>query len=717
MNLPRIFSACQHTLVAIFLCLNASALHAQEVVFTDGFEPASARDDAQAARFLNRATFGATPADIAALRASSYSAWIDQQISQPATLQRLALQTLTGTFVSTQAAQVSISQNDRMRHWYRTAVVGADQLRQRLVWAISQIIVISDQGDALSGEPLMLAEWNDILVRNAFGNYRNLLQEATRSPTMGRWLTSLRNRKFEGTLSPDENYAREIMQLFSIGLLERNMDFSPVVIGGNTIPTYDNATITAIARAFTGLSYDCTGNAAVAGTDTTLLRNCGGTTCTGTDCRFESPTFSQRYFNDPTRDDSPANVSGTTNVFRGLRHEDFFRPLVCYPRYNDTGRQSNGLVWDPALGQPAPAKRIVIGGAELLNIAEIGAGQATPPNCNTTNANANTIPAATRAACLQYCESNVDSIVDLLFNHPNTGPVVAQQLIQRFVTSNPSSAYITRVACTFGGSTAPLAQCPTRTSNLRGDLAATVRAVLLDPEALATSNAVNFGKGREPMLKMLAIWRSMAAVMPEISNRNWGPTNPQDTFAQRPLGAPTVFNFYEPSYQQPGVIARTDINGNTVASDALGLVSPEFKIINEVSSVLSGNELLNRVCNGYGGNNCSGAFAAAPPASPYLPPASLDALPLTDDIALIEALNVRLMDGSMSGTMSLTGTCANGLAAGGVGSGMKGILYRLVRCAIPGQTSTFGATVDDRRRKALYLLHIIAISPEYSTQR
>ncbi len=707
MHLPRIFSACQRTVLALVLGLSASTSYAQEVLFTDGFEPARAQTDAQAARFLNRATFGATAADIALLRAGNYSAWIDQQISRPITLQRVALQALAGTFVSTQAAQVSIRQDDRIRHWYRSAVVESDQLRQRLAWAISQIIVISDQGDALSGEPLMLAEWNDIIMRNAFGNYRDLLQQATRSPTMGRWLTSLRNRKFEGTLSPDENYAREIMQLFSIGLIERNLDFSPVLIGGNTIPTYDNATITAIARAFTGLSYDCTGNALVAGTDTSILRNCGGTTCTGTDCRFESPTFSQRYFNDPTRDDSAANVSGTTNIFRGLRHEDYFRPMVCYPRYNDTGRQSNGTPWDPALGlgQPTPAKRIVIGGAELLNIAEIATvpGQPSPPNCNSTATNVSTIPATTRTACLQYCESNVDNIVDLLFNHPNTGAVIAQQLIQRFVTSNPTPAYIRRVACTFGGTTAPLAQCPIRTSNLRGDMAATVRAVLLDSEALASTAPVNFGKTREPLLKMMAIWRSMGAVMPEISNRTWGPTNPQDTFVQRPFGAPTVFNFYEPSYQQPGAIA------------AAGLLSPEIKIINEVSIVLTGNELLSRICNGY--NNCNSAFSATPPTSPYIPPASLDALPLTDDIALIEAFNTRMMAGSMSGTMNLSGTCAAGLGAGGVGTGMKGILYRLVRCAIPGQTAAFGATVDDRRRKALYLLHIIAISPEYNTQR
>jgi uncharacterized protein (DUF1800 family) len=718
MNAPKIWSICHHTLLIFVLCFSASAAHAQEVLFTDGFEPARAASDAQAARFLNRATFGATTVDIADLRARNYSAWIDQQISQPASLQRFALQSLAGTFVSTQTVRVDITQNDRLRHWYRTAVYAPDQLRQRLAWALSQIIVVSDQSDALSGEPLMLAEWNDIVVRNAFGNYRNLLQEATRSPTMGRWLTSLRNRKFEGTISPDENYAREVMQLFSIGLIERNLDFSPVVIGGNTIPTYDISTIAAVARAFTGLSYDCTGNAAVAGTDTTVLRNCSGTsTCTGTDCRFEPALLAQRFFNNPPRDDGAANVSGGSNIFRGLLHEDFFRPMVCYPRYNDTGRQPGGLPWNSALGQPTPAKRIVIGGTELLNIAEIGAGQAVPPDCNKLGA---TITAAERAACLQYCESNVNNIVDLLFNHPNTGPVIAQQLIQRFVTSNPSPAYIRRVACTFGGSTAPLAQCPIRSTNLRGDMAATVRAVLLDPEALATSNAVNFGKSREPLLKLLAIWRSMAAVLPEISNRFWGPTEKAETldiFGQRPYGAPSVFNFYEPGYQQPGAIARTNINGNPVASDALGLLSPEFKIINEVSSVLTGNYLLNRICNGYGAENCNGSFAATPPGAPYLPPASLDALPLSDDIALIEALNTRLMGGSMTGTMVSTGACASGLAAGGVGTGMKGILYRLMRCEMPAQVPGFGSTVDDRRRKALYLLHIIAVSPEYNTQR
>jgi uncharacterized protein (DUF1800 family) len=685
--------------------LSQTAL-AQEAIFQSGFEAARPANDAEAARFLNQATFGATATEMTIVRQVGYAGWIDQHLTRSPTLQRLPIQTLAGTFTSVQGAQVSIGQNDRLRQWYQTVVNGQDQLRQRMAWALSQIIVISDQGDALSGETLMLAEWNDIILRNAFGNYRDLLQQATRSPTMGRWLTSLRNRKFEGTIAPDENYAREIMQLFSIGLIERNMDFSPVLIGGNNVPTYDNSTITALSRAFTGLSYDCTGNGAVAGTDTTILRNCGGVACTGTDCRFESPTNSQRFFNEPPRDDALSNVSGTTNFGRGLRHPDFFRPMVCYPRYADTGRQTNGAVWDPALGQPLVAKRIVIGGAELLTIPEIGAGQATPPNCHLSNSttNQNIISPANRAACLQYCEGSVDNVVDLLFNHPNTGPVIAHQLIQRFVTSNPSPAYIRRVACTFGGTTAPLAQCPVRTTNLRGDLAATVKAVLLDPEARAayTAQAANFGKTREPLLKLLAIWRSMNAVLPEISNRNWGPTGPQDSFVQRPLGAPTVFNFYEPDYSQPGQITQ------------LGLNSPELKIINEVSAVLSGNELLNRICAGY--NSCASAFAT-PNNTAYIPPAALDALPLTDDAALIEVFNTRLMGGSMTGTISTSGSCAAGLGAGGVGTGMKGILYRMVRCAIPGQQATFGNTVDERRRKALYLLHVIAVSPEYGTQR
>jgi uncharacterized protein (DUF1800 family) len=696
---------------ALLTLLCWAQAQAQEAsFFSSGFEVVQPTTDAEAARFLNQGTFGANPTDIATLRAIGYSNWIERQRMIAPGLRRVALQTLAANLNSG-----SLDRADRIRQWWLHAVTGDDQLRQRMAYALSQIIVISDQGDALSGETLMMAEWNDILLRNAFGNYRTLLMEATRSPMMGRWLTSIRNRKLEGTIAPDENYAREIMQLFSIGLYDRNMDGSPVLVGGQRVPTYDNQTIATVARVFTGLAYGCTaGNAFIDGTLIEMPRICGNG-CVGTDCRFVGSgtrTLFTLFFGDPPRDDRTENLIGATVLNRGLRHPDFFRPMVCYPRYNDTGRQSNGQPWVPANNQPTPAKTITISGANLLTLPEIGAGSPTPPNCHATDAN---ISAANRTACLNYCESGVDSLVDTLFNHPNTAPFVAEQLIQRFVTSNPSPAYVRRVACAFAGSTATAADCPGARVGARGDLARTLRAVLLDADARVSyaSAPVNFGKPREPMLKMLAVWRSFGAFMPPIANRNGGTTNPESIFGQRPLGAPSVFNFYEPDYQQPGQVSSVNVNGVTVANTEDGLVSPEFKIINEVSIVDTANTMFGVICAGY--NNCQNAFQATPPTTPHIPPASLDALPLTSNAQLIEALNVRMMGGMMSGTIAVGGACADTVGAGGVGTGMKGVLYQLVQCSIP---ATFGATsVDERRRKALYLISLIAISPEYGTQR
>ena len=688
-------------------CITVSK--AQEAsFFQSGFEITQPSTDAEAARFLNQATFGATPADIASLRAIGYSNWIEAQRMVPATLQRPPLQSLAADLTTG-----NLNRDDRIRQWWLSSVNGNDQLRQRMAYALSQIIVISDQGDALSGETLMVAEWNDILLRNAFGNYGNLLREATRSPMMGRWLTALRNRKLEGATAPDENYAREIMQLFSIGLFDRNMDGTEVLIGGQRVPTYDNQTIATVARAFTGLSYDCSGDQPLDGTFITMLRTCGNT-CVGTDCRFVGSgtrTLFTLFFNDPPRDDAQANLAGANVLNRGLRHPDFFRPMVCYPRYNDTGRQSNGQLWNPANNQPTPAKQVNISGATVLTIPEIGAGSPTPPNCHSTDAN---ISAANRTACLNYCESGVDTLANTLFNHPNTPPFVAYQLIQRFVTSNPSPAYVRRVSCAFAGSTASAADCAGPRVGPRGDLARTLRAVLLDADARVSlaSAPTNFGKPREPMLKMLAIWRSFGAVFSRLSVRNGGTTFPEGDFGQRPIGAPSVFNFYEPDYQQPGQIAQVNVNGTAVANPDDALVSPEFKIINEVTAISTANRLFSVICNGYGGN-CSGNFAAQ--ISPYLSPTVLDALPLTNNQALIEALNLRMMGGAMSGTIVPAGLCANGLNAGGVGTGMKGALNLMVQCAFP---PTFGATsVDERRRKALYLIHLVSISPEYGTQR
>jgi len=712
-------------------------------------------NDADAARFLNMATFGATVTDIAAVRTQTPGAWLETQLnSGNVTLMRPWLE----AYAASLPAGQSVQQDQRVQRWYHNAVTSPDQVRQRVAWALGQIVITSNRDDFLANEPIMVAEWNDIIVRNALGNYRNLLQEVTYSPMMGVYLTTLRNRKFElsqvgcpngatscalnNGVQPDENYAREVQQLFSIGLLVRGPDFyttypdpgNPI----NLLNTYAEDDISTLARVFTGLSFSCTqGTSTVGGVP--INTNCGAnnTACTGIGCRYTNAAglFGRSPPGDPDPDD------------RGLLHPDWYRPMVCYPRYNDNGRNVAGQVLpepdsDPGLpaGSPPPNKVLVLntstGTVSLTIPPSFGPGSSTL-NCHATGA---AVPADVQQQCIDYCEGSINQALDLLFNHPNTEVMVARQLIQRLVTSNPTPGYVTRVAQKFANNGA----------GVRGDMKATVRAVLMDAEArrpfAAANQPVNFGKVREPMLKQVALWRHFNAISgdtallpatnPQGGNANplagqpgqrrWSTNNnPQDTYQQRPQGAPSVFNFYEPDYRQPGAV-----------TDA-GLFSPEFQIIHEVTSVSAANDLYTRICSGYGGgnNNCSSGALTLPTDRAYFPTAQVDLIParmtlaggapapgasptLAEDTALIEFYNTRMMGGTMSGTIAANPQCPSG-----TGTGMKGLLINALRCSggvnadVTGGAAGAAGQVERQRRKALYLMHLIAISPEYSTQR
>lgn len=351
----------------------------------------------------------------------------------------------------------------------------------------------------------------------------------------------------------------------------------------------------------------------------------------------------------------------------------------------------------------------------MLAEVDPGLARGVAVNCDALNAAS---PADQKAKCLNYCNSGIESAIDLLFNHPNTATMVSRQLIQRLVTSNPSPAYIERVASIFANNG----------SGLRGDLNAVVKAVLFDDEARRAvdhpQSDIDAGKPREPLLKMVQIWRSFGAVSGDTGGNgyrrwaryaavcnsgNW----PQCAYSQRPLGAPSVFNFYEPDYQVPGDIAD------------LGLFSPEFQVINESSSILAANDIYNQLCAGRGtGNNhnCHGPLhTPVPTTHAYFPDAVLDALPGgncgilcsgAQDAQLIEALNLRLFAGAMSGTLDNPSVPDDAVA----NTGMKGTLLRLLQ---NGFTGSFGEAnaQNARRREILYLLHIVAISPEYATQR
>jgi uncharacterized protein (DUF1800 family) len=705
----------------------------QAALFADSFESFAPQVEiGEASRFLQQATFGATPEEIHRVRRLGLEAWIDQQVAEPATLSRPFLEALAVERRTAPAAPRTINQEDRLHRWVDTAVRAPDQLRQKMAHALSQIVVVSDRADSLFNEPLMMAEWNDLLVRNALGNYRTLLQEATRSPMMARYLTFLRNRKFDlepiclrpqggGEINcdsldappytivryvipnngsqPDENYAREVMQLFSIGLVDRDPDFSPVLLGGEPIPTYDQQTVTTLARALTGLSYDCSGDAEVGGVP--IPRDCGAG-CIGADCRFTNART--LFFDDPPR----ATVPNSTLV-SSVIHPDFLRPLVCYPRYHDNGRDlrrfelpgpggsnpiANTTLLDanavPA-GTPPDAKVLSLSGTVVETLLEQSPDQSKEQvaDCNASGPAAlSSLDASQRAACVAHCEDDVTRAIDALFDHPNTAPMVSRMLIQRLTTSNPSPQYVERVSLVFEDNGA----------GVRGDLRAVTEAILLDAEARlppADERFADSGKPREPLLKLLALWRAFGAV--SADGWRWGLRTPETAFLQRPLGAPSVFNFFEPDYRQPGAIADAE------------LYSPEFQVINENSALLSANEMLVRICIGY--DNCGSPFAQPSGDRAYFPPQQLDALP-QDDVALIEELDLRLMGGLMSGEISDPSSCS-------ANSGMKGTLYKLLHCGLAGTLgdSSQNADVNARRRKVLYLLHLIAISPEFIHQR
>lgn len=217
-----------------------------------GGQPPPAISRAEAWRFLNQATFGATEAEAQALASTGYEAWIDQQLARPASLELPHVQQAFASYPP--GADFTRLHEDRIDIWLRNAVGAPDQLRQRVAFALSEIMVIS-QLSPLVGYPWGSASYYDTLARGAFGSFRQLMEDVTLHPAMGVYLSMLGNQKPDAArnIRPDENYARELMQLFTIGLVELNEDGSIRQDAlGNPIPTYDQAVIEGFAHVYTG---------------------------------------------------------------------------------------------------------------------------------------------------------------------------------------------------------------------------------------------------------------------------------------------------------------------------------------------------------------------------------------------------------------------------------------------------------------------------------
>ena len=206
---------------------------------------------AEAFQFLNQTTFGALEAEANRVIAMRHEAWIDDQMMKPASLNLPFLRLLPIV------QPLGLMNADRVDIWFRNALHGDDQLRQRVAFALSEIFVVSQLG-ALNDAPFSTASYYDLLVENAFGNYRDLIQKVTLHPAMGVYLSMLSNEKPDvaNNIRPDENYARELMQLFSIGLVELNQDGSRRLDDqGRVIPTYDQSIIEGFAHVYTGWTY------------------------------------------------------------------------------------------------------------------------------------------------------------------------------------------------------------------------------------------------------------------------------------------------------------------------------------------------------------------------------------------------------------------------------------------------------------------------------
>ncbi len=440
-----------------------------------------ATSDAEAARFLAQASFGATDASVAAVRAGTFGQWIDAQMALPATHH---LDYVTARRAELEARDGNDGfQRPREEAFWQTALTAPDELRQRMAFALSQILVISQVG-SLDGAHVGTSLYYDQLVDGAFGNFRDLLETVTLSPMMGQYLSMMRNRKPdpETGSEPDENYAREIMQLFTIGLTKLHTDGSVRLSSdGVPIPTYSQDDIVGLAHVFTG--------------------------------------WGPHY--DPG--DPPLNGNGTvrstTSFFLYGRDEE--RPMTFYPEFGD---QRN---------------RTIVGGVSV-------AGAASGPE-------------------------RMATALDTLSNHPNVGPFLARHLIQKLVTSNPSPGYIHRVARVFNADS----------DGVRGNLGATLRAVLLDPEArnAAARTSISFGKGAEPVLRFARLLRATGALPPRRDEGD--PRYFLDLRYSLPeqsvLQSPSVFNFFLPGYSAPGPVSAT------------GLVSPEYQILTDTTVINQAN--------------------------------------------------------------------------------------------------------------------------------
>jgi uncharacterized protein (DUF1800 family) len=540
-----------------------------------------------AARFLEQATFGPTDADIRTLSLEGYQAWLNQQFAiqptpaEPAVEQALIVNNPPCATADVTCNSMLFLQNNQdeglvQGTFWQQSLAAPDELRQRVKYALSQIFVISSNNTtAIQNMPRGEASYYDMLGNDAFGNYRQLLQDVTLSPMMGQFLSMLGNDKGNATTDPDENYAREVMQLFTIGLWQLNNDGSQQLANGQPIPTYSNTDVMGLAAVFTGFSWDIPGDTSDDG-----WSNC---------CLYVGPGYGEELL-----------------------------PMTTYPDHHSTVEKDFLGVTIPASGSPDPNGDLTIA-------------------------------------------------LNTLFNHPNLPAFFSKQMIQHLVTSNPSPAYVNRVAQVFINDG----------TGVRGNLQAVITAILMDPEARDSATYVGnpqYGKVRESLLRYTE-WARAFTAQSRTGSFDMGSTeDPIYGLGEMWLRSPTVFNWFAPGYTPP----------NSPIS-AAGLLSPEMQMTN-VSTVVG---YINYLQGTIGANAQGGPDVF----SYYGTEMTLAATP----DQLLDRINLLLMSGQMSSNL------------------YNEILAAIAAIPIPsGDQNAINAALLSRVQTAIYLT---VASPDYAAQQ
>jgi len=477
--------------------------------------------DTEAAHFLLQAQFAVNDTDLAAVKTNGYTNWLNAKFNAPLGQTGVAWLDSQGYQAITSEERYFWPQFGDFMIWNQL-LAGPDEMRKRIALALSEFFVVSLSPIDGFFPPYVIGGYWDVLCAHAFGNFRTLLERITLNAGMGFFLNTKGNLKEDANgRQPDENYAREVMQLFTIGLYELNPDgTNRLDANNNPIETYGQSDITNLARVFTGYDWD-------------FLANGGSlNVVTWVNYRIPTPHFASNpmWFN-------AANHSNLAVTFLGLTI--------------------------PA-GTPGP---------EALRLA-----------------------------------------LDRLFNHANAGPFFARQMIQRLVTSNPTPAYVGRVAAVFANNGA----------GVRGDLKAVWTAILTDVEARTAPSAANTmsGKLREPVVRLVQWWRTVGVNSSNGKYEIYDTSSAGDSLGQSPLRAPSVFNFFRPGYVPP----NTEIA--TAAKQA-----PEFQLLNETTTAGYINFLQWITRNGYG----------------EVRPAYTQLMPIAHDTeAVLTWLNLRLTANQLS---------------------------------------------------------------------